>query len=86
MEAIGRFINQSPGRRQGTILAPLAAWQTLPGSGAVSALGHLRTKTRPRGQIITWLTQLYLTWRGSRCCGQYIYTISDVYLVSQSPV
>jgi hypothetical protein len=26
VEAIGRFINQSPGCRQGTILAPVAAW------------------------------------------------------------
>jgi hypothetical protein len=44
-----RFINQTPGCRQGTILAPVAAWQPLPGSGAVSALGHFGTKTRPRG-------------------------------------
>ena len=50
VEAIGRFINQSPGCRQGTILAPVAAWQPLPGSGAVSALGHFGTKTRPRGR------------------------------------
>ena len=34
MEAIGIFINQSPGCRQGTILAPKpAAWLLLPGSG-----------------------------------------------------
>jgi hypothetical protein len=33
VEAIGRFINQSPGCRPGTILAPVAAWQPLPGSG-----------------------------------------------------
>ena len=50
VEAIGRFTNQSPGCRQGTILAPVAAWQPLPGSGAVSALGHFGTKTRPRGR------------------------------------
>jgi hypothetical protein len=49
VEAIGRFINQSPGCRQGTILAPVAAWQPLPGSWAVSALGHFESKTRPRG-------------------------------------
>jgi hypothetical protein len=42
VEAIGRLINQSPGCRQGTILAPVAAWQPLPGSGAVSALGHFQ--------------------------------------------
>jgi hypothetical protein len=48
VEAIGLFINQSPGCRQGTILAPVAA--PLPGSGAVSALGHFGTKTRPRGR------------------------------------
>ena len=36
MEAIGIFINQSPGCRQGMILAPKsAAWLLLPGSGAV---------------------------------------------------
>ena len=35
MEAIGIFINQSPGCRQGMILAPMpAAWLLLPGSGA----------------------------------------------------
>ena len=40
MEAIGIFINQSPGCRQRTILAPKpAAWLLLPGSGAL-ALGH----------------------------------------------
>ena len=50
VEANGRFINHSPGWRQGTILAPVAAWQLLPGSGAVSALGHFGTKTRPRGR------------------------------------
>ena len=50
VEAIGRFIYQSPDCRQGTILAPVAAWQPLPGSGAVSALGHFGTKTRPRGR------------------------------------
>jgi hypothetical protein len=50
VEAIGRFISQSPGCRQGTILAPVAAWQPLPGSGAVSALGHFGTKARPRGR------------------------------------
>jgi hypothetical protein len=32
------------------ILAPVAAWQPLPGSGAVSALGHFGRKTRPRGR------------------------------------
>jgi hypothetical protein len=42
--------NQSPGCRQGAILAPLAAWQPLPGSRAVSALGHFGTRTRPRGR------------------------------------
>jgi hypothetical protein len=36
IEAIRRFTNQSPGCRQGTILAPVAAWQPLPGSEAVS--------------------------------------------------
>jgi hypothetical protein len=45
-----KFINQSPICRQGTILAPVAAWQPLPSSGAVSALGHFGTKTRPRGR------------------------------------
>ena len=45
MEAIGRFINQSPGCRQGMILAPKpAAWPLLPGSGAFGLetfwLGH----------------------------------------------
>jgi hypothetical protein len=40
-----KFIIQSPGC---TILAPVAAWQLLPGSGAVSALGHFGTKTRPQ--------------------------------------
>jgi hypothetical protein len=52
VEAIGRFINQSPGCRQGTIfkLAPVAVWQPLPCSGAVSALGHFGTRTRPRGR------------------------------------
>ena len=35
MEAIGIFINQSPGCRQEVILAPKpAAWLLLPGSGA----------------------------------------------------
>ena len=35
MEAIGVFINQSPGCCQGTILAPEpAGWLLLPGSGA----------------------------------------------------
>ena len=35
MEAIRVFINQSPGCRQGKILAPKpAAWLLLPGSGA----------------------------------------------------
>jgi hypothetical protein len=42
VEAIGRFIDQSPGYRQGTILE---AWQFLPCRGAVSALGHFGTKT-----------------------------------------
>ncbi len=46
VEAIGRFINQSPGCSQGTILALVAAWQTLPVSGAVSALGPFGTNTR----------------------------------------
>jgi hypothetical protein len=51
VDAIGRFIHQSPGcHRQGTILAPVAALQFLPGSGAVSALGHFGTKTRPQGR------------------------------------
>jgi hypothetical protein len=50
VEAIGRFINQSPGCRQGRILAPVAAWQPLPRSGAVSSLGHVGTKTRPWGR------------------------------------
>jgi hypothetical protein len=50
VEAIGRFIEQSPGCRQGTILAPVAAWLRLPGSGAVSTLGHFGTKTRPQGR------------------------------------
>ena len=33
VEAIGRFINQSPGCRQGTILAPVAAWHPCPAAG-----------------------------------------------------
>ena len=44
------FIIQSPGCRQGTILAPHAAWRRLPGSGAVLALGHFGTTTRPEGR------------------------------------
>jgi hypothetical protein len=32
VDAIGRFTAQSPGCRQGTILAPMAVWQLLPGS------------------------------------------------------
>jgi hypothetical protein len=50
VEAIGAFINRSSGCRQGTILAPVAAWQPLPGSGAVLALRHFGTKTRSRGR------------------------------------
>jgi hypothetical protein len=38
VEAIGEFIAQSPGCLQGTSLAPVAAWQLLPGSGAFLAL------------------------------------------------
>ncbi len=49
MEAIRWFINQSPGCLQGMILAPVAAWQPLPCSGAVSDLGNFGTKTRPLG-------------------------------------
>ena len=44
------FITQSPGCRQGTILAPVAAWQQLPGSGAVWALGRFGSTTRPHGR------------------------------------
>jgi hypothetical protein len=33
VEAIGWFTAQSPGCRQGTILAPMEAWQLLPCSG-----------------------------------------------------
>ena len=33
MEANGRFINHSPGCRQGTILAPVAAWHFCPAAG-----------------------------------------------------
>jgi hypothetical protein len=32
-QAIGRFINQSPGCRQGKILALVAAWQPRPAEG-----------------------------------------------------
>jgi hypothetical protein len=48
---LDEFISQSPGCRQGTILAPVAARQLLPGSGAVSALGHFWNEdaTRSRG-------------------------------------
>ena len=35
MEAIGSFIAQSPGCRQGAILVPGEAWRQMPGSGAV---------------------------------------------------
>jgi hypothetical protein len=49
VEAIGRFINQleSPGCRQGTILARRG---NLCCSRAISALRHFGTKTRPRGR------------------------------------
>jgi hypothetical protein len=53
VEAIGRFINQSPGCRQGTILAPVAAWQLLPSRGAVSDLGYFGTNIRYYIQILT---------------------------------
>jgi hypothetical protein len=39
VEAIGRFTAQSPCCRQGMILAPMAAWQLLPGSGRFRLLG-----------------------------------------------
>ncbi len=42
----GEFIAQSPGCRQGTILAPVAAWQLLLGSGAFLALGHFGSTKR----------------------------------------
>ena len=47
------FIARSPGCRQGTILAPDAAWQLLPSSkkkGALRALGHFGSTTRPHGR------------------------------------
>jgi hypothetical protein len=53
-EAIGRFIVRKPGC---TILAPVAAWQLLPGSGAFSALGHFGSTTRPRSRGGEWPSQ-----------------------------
>jgi hypothetical protein len=51
VEAIGRFVYQSPGCRQGTILAPVAAWrQLLPSSGTVSA-----------EDAATWLRHVFVT-------------------------
>ena len=47
------FIARSPGCRQGTILAPDAAWQLLPSSkkgGPTRALGHFGSTTRPHGR------------------------------------
>lgn len=48
VEAIGRFTIQSPGCRQGMILAPGTAWQRLSGSGGRLALGPFGSTTRPR--------------------------------------
>ena len=45
-----QFITQSPGCRQGAILAPIAAWHRMPGSGAVLALGRFGSSTRPQGR------------------------------------
>jgi hypothetical protein len=44
------FIPQSPGCRQGTSLVPVTAWHLLPGSAAVSALGHFGSTTQPQGR------------------------------------
>jgi hypothetical protein len=51
VEAIGEFIAQSPGCRQGTILAPVAAWYYCPAAGLFClALGHFGSTTRPWGR------------------------------------
>ena len=69
VEAIGDFINQSPGCRQGAILAPDAAWLRVTNSGGSRPLNILdRTATggsprsRPRGRACVRPS-------GDRSCG-----------------
>ena len=42
------------------------------GAGRRSSGFHQGGRVGQKQSIITSLTQLYLTWRGSRCCGEYI--------------